>query len=120
MVVMKHIALLTCLLLISACSGRQSFTSSPPWKETDKHLTCDQLLLEMNDAKFWNTAARNNKEMGVTDVLLPISYLNTRSSADDAISATQARLANLNNIYQIKGCAKPYEDTPVPTPNVTQ
>ena len=118
---MKQILSLACALMILAgCSGRESYTSSAPWKETDKHLTCDQLLLEMNDAKFWNTAARNNKEAGFSDFLLPISYLNTRSSADDAIANTQARMANLNNIYQIKGCAKPYSDTPVPTPNVTR
>ncbi len=107
------------LLILSGCSGRESYTSSPPWKETDKHLTCDQLLLEMNDAKFWNTAAINNKQAGFTDFLLPISYLNTRASADEAIAGTSARMANLNNIYQIKGCAKPYPETPVPTPNVT-
>jgi hypothetical protein len=118
----KMIPLLSvcCVVLVTACSGRESYTSSPPWKETDKHLSCNQLLLEMNDAKFWNTAARNNKEAGVGDVLLPISYMNTRSSADEAIASTQARLANLNNIYQIKGCAKPYEDTPIPTPPVTR
>jgi hypothetical protein len=117
---MKKILTLTLLLTLTACGGRDSYTSSPPWKETDKHLNCDQLLLEMNDAKFWNTSAQRNKSMGVMDVILPVSYLNTRSSADDAISSTQARLSNLNNIYQIKGCAKPYEDTPIPTPNVTQ
>lgn len=108
------------LLILTACSGRESYTSSPPWKETDKHLSCDQLLLEMNDAKFWNTAAHNNKDAGFTDFLLPISYLNSRASADEAIASTQARLANLNNIYQIKGCAKPYADTPIPTPMVTR
>jgi hypothetical protein len=118
----KNISLLSvcCVLALAACSGRESYTSSPPWKETDKHLNCDQLLLEMNDAKFWNTAARNNQQAGFTDFLLPLSYMNTRASADEAIASTQARLANLNNIYQIKGCAKPYEDTPIPAPPVTQ
>lgn len=104
--------------LVAACSGRESYTSSAPWKETDKHLSCDQLLLEMNDAKFWNQAAANNRKMGFWDVVNPVGYMSTRDSADQAIGATQERLRYLNNVYEIKGCAKPYSDTPIPAPNV--
>ncbi len=113
---MKKLSLTLCLLLLAACGGRESFTASQPWKQTDKHLSCDQLLLEMNDAKFWNQAARKNKEMGVMDAINPIGYMNTRKSADEAIAQTGERLRHLNNIYQIKGCSKPYADTPVQAP----
>jgi hypothetical protein len=107
------------IINLAACSGKETPVASAPWKETDKYLTCDQLLLEMNDAKFWQGVAQRNKEFGVSDVVFPVSYANTRSSANEALSATTARLTNLNNIYQIKGCARPYADTPVPTPNIS-
>ncbi len=113
------LTLLGLTLNLAACGGKDSHVASPPWKETDKHLSCDQLLLEMNDAKFWQGVAARNKEFGVTDVVFPVAYMNTKSSANEAMAATSSRLSHLNNIYQIKGCAKPYADTPVPAPNVT-
>ncbi len=114
----KLTSLVALTMSLSSCGGKDSHVSSAPWKETDKHLTCDQLLLEMNDAKFWQGVAQRNKEFGVSDVIFPIAYMNTKSSADDAMAATSSRLTNLNNIYQIKGCAKPYADTPIPAPSV--
>lgn len=114
---MKNIILLTtALMAITACSGRPSYTSSAPWKQTDKHLSCDQLLLEMNDAKFWNSAAHKNKGMGIGDVINPIGYMNSRSNANEAIDKTNGRLRHLNEVYRIKGCAKPYADTPIVAP----
>jgi hypothetical protein len=115
---MKHLLALTLLTVVAGCSGKPSHVASPPWKETDKHLSCDQLLLEMNDARFWQGVAERNKEFGVTDVIFPVSYINTKASAEEAISATAGRLNHLNNIYKIKGCDRPYADTPVPAPNV--
>lgn len=114
---MKQLIYISCLCLLAACGGRESYTSSQSWKQTDKHLSCDQLLLEMNDAKFWNQAARKNKRMGVSDAINPIGYMNTRKSADEAISQTQGRLQHLNNIFNIKGCSKPYADTPLQAPS---
>ncbi len=114
---MKNALLSTiCLLTLAACGGRESYTSSAPWKETDKHLSCDQLLLEMNDAKFWNSVANRNKKMGVMDVVWPVGYIGTRASADEAIGQTQDRLSHLNNIFKIKGCDRPYADMPITTP----
>ncbi len=103
------------ILLLAAC-GEESYVASPAWKATDKHLSCDQLLLEMNDAKFWQTIALDNKKAGIIDYLWPVGYIETRASAEEAIASTSARIRHLQNIYQIKGCARPYEDTPVPAP----
>ncbi|TAE33069.1 MAG: hypothetical protein EAZ74_04650 [Alphaproteobacteria bacterium] len=115
---MKNIMLSTCvcLALLTACGGRDSYTSSSPWKETDKHLSCDQLLLEMNDARHWSAEAQKNKSFGLGDALWPVGYIHTSNSADEALEQTGSRLQHLNNIYKIKGCAKPYGDTPVPAP----
>lgn len=103
-------------LVVSACGGKESYTSSAPWKDTDKHLTCEQLQLEMNDAQFWNTIARDNQKGGITDYIWPPGYIATRSSAGEALAATDQRLSHLRNVYTIKGCNKPYADTPIPSP----
>lgn len=110
-------------LLLTGCNGsvlggEQSYVSSPPWKETDKHLNCDQLLLEMNDAKFWQTIAADNKRAGVMDVIWPVGYINQRASADEALAATSARLSHLGNIYSIKGCNQPYPNMQMPRPSI--
>jgi hypothetical protein len=113
---MKHLLVLSLVLGLAACSGKQSYVASAPWKDTDKHLPCDKLLLEMNDAKFWMGVAERNKSFGVTDAVFPVSYINTKASADEAIAAASSRLSHLNNIYQIKGCNKPYADMPTQAP----
>jgi hypothetical protein len=112
--VMKKIsyAILT-LCLLAAC-GERIPTGSPAWKDTDKHLNCQQLLLEMNDAEFWNGVAHSKKRMGVTDFLWPPGYIGTRASAEDAIGATRARMENLRRIYEIKGCNNPYPGMNLP------
>jgi len=110
----KTIALCSLLaFLVSAC-GEDVPIGSPPWKETDKHLNCQQLMLEMNDARFWNKLAHSKAEMGITDYLWPVGYIGRQSSASDAISATQGRIDNLNNIYGIKGCRNPYPGMNLP------
>lgn len=111
---MKAIYTLLILTLLTACGGEQVHVSSPPWKETDKHLNCQQLLLEMNDAKFWNQVAHSKKKMDVSDFLWPVGYISTRASAEEAIEVTEARLGNLQNIYEIKGCRNPYPGMNMP------
>jgi len=101
--------------VLSAC-GEDSYVNAPPWKESDKHLTCEQLLLEVNDAKYWNKVAAEKKKAGITDILWPVGYIGTRSSAAEAMDITGARISNLQNIYNIKGCARPYPNVPVPSP----
>ena len=104
---MKLYLLFLSVLILAAC-GERVPVGAPPWKETDKLLNCQQLLLEMNDAKYWNKVAHSKKSMGVTDFLWPVGYIGTRSSADDAIGITNARINNLRNIYRIKNCDAPY------------
>ena len=110
---MNIIYTLITLVLLTAC-GENVPKGAPPWKDTDKHLSCQQLLLEMNDAEFWNKVAQSKKEMDVSDFLWPPGYIGTRSSAQDAIAATNARLGNLQNIYGIKGCSNPYSGMNLP------
>ena len=110
---MRLIFAIFVMLVLSAC-GDHVPTGGPDWKESDKLLTCQQLLLEMNDAKHWNRKAHAARQMGITDYLLPVSYLSTRMSANDAIATTAKRINRLQDIYQIKGCAQPYPGTDYP------
>ena len=110
---MKILYIVIALTLLSAC-GENVPTGSPAWKPTDKHLNCQQLLLEMNDAKFWNQVAQSKKRMDVSDFLWPVGYIGTRASADDAIAATNSRVSNLQGIYKIKGCGNPYPGMNMP------
>jgi hypothetical protein len=103
-------------LLLSACQGEQSYVGAPPWRESDKHLNCDQLLLEINDARFWQTLAADNKKAGVMDIIWPVSYINQRASAQEALNITSSRISHLTNIYKIKGCDQPYPNIPMPRP----
>jgi hypothetical protein len=102
--------LICAALLLSAC-GVESEVSGPPIRETDKHLKCPELLLEMNDAKFYLAQAEKKKGLNVRNVAWPVGYPSTVSSANDAIAISQERIAYLSNIYKIKGCNDPYPES---------
>jgi hypothetical protein len=105
---MRFIYLFSALMLLAAC-GEEAFVASAPWKETDKKLTCEQLQLEMNDARYWQGVAEGKKKMKVMDVLWLPGYFGTVQNANEAIGATTARLNYLGNIYKIKKCDNPYQ-----------
>ncbi len=111
---MKTLLSLAAVLLLTSACGETVPSGGAPWKETDKHLNCQQLQLEMNDAQFWNQVAHSKESMGVSDFLWPPGYIGRRASAQDAIGTTNARLTNLRNIYGIKGCNNPYPNMNVP------
>lgn len=104
---MKKILLVVPFFLLAAC-GEEVPKGPQAWQQTDKHLNCQQLKLELNDAQFWNDVAKSKMEMGATDVLLPVSYMRTRASAKEALQSTDGRIKNLQSIYEIKGCRNPY------------
>lgn len=108
---MRHLSVMILLLSLAAC-GEEAYVSSPPWKETDKKLTCQQLQLEMTDARYWQQVAQEKKKMGVMDMLWLPGYYGTRKNADEAISSTTQRLTYLGSIYKIKGCDNPYQQMP--------
>lgn len=108
---MRLIMLLCTTLLLAAC-GEEAFVASPPWKETDKKLNCEQLELEMNDARYWQGVAQSKKQMGIKDILWLPGYFGTVKNADQAIGSTTQRLNYLGNIYKIKHCDNPYQQVP--------
>lgn len=95
-------------VLVSGCAS----SSSPKVKamqRKDKLLTCKEILLEMNEAEFYRATAQKNKGPSVKNMLMPLGYISTYMSAEEAIGAAEARVDYLDRIYQIMDCdAKEY------------
>ena len=101
---MKNIVLTTtlCLALV-ACSGKESEKIAAMQKK-DKNLTCREVLLEQNEAEFYRTTAEKNKNPDVKTLLMPLGYISTYMSAEDAVGAANARVEYLARVYEIMDC----------------
>lgn len=106
---MKYSTLLATAFLLAAC-GTDSEPGKPALTKNDKFLTCDEILLEINDAKFLRDMAARNKGASFKNIVWPVGYVQTYSSAEEAIHNTNTRIAYLSNIYAIKRCDDPYPD----------
>src|SRR5690606_11424778 len=89
--------------LLTACSGQESPKVASLQKK-DKSLTCSEVQLEINEAEFYRKTAENNKNPNVKSLLMPLGYISTYVSADDASNAADARIDYLNRIYDILKC----------------
>lgn len=101
----KHSAITAVLTiaLLSGCSGVRS-SSVVPVQSKDKQLTCKEILLDINEAEQYKAAAEKNKNPGVRSFLAPLGYVYTLTSANEAIEASNKRIAYLQDVYQISGC----------------
>lgn len=90
------------LMLLSSC-GEQS-EKVEPLKRGDKNLSCNDVQLEINEADQYKKMAFDKKRLGIKSIVMPLGYIDTFMSADEAISAADARIQYLNRIYDIKHC----------------
>lgn len=93
-------------LLTTACSGTKSQSVSSLQKR-DKNLSCKEIMLEQNEAAFYRKTAENNKGPSVKNVMMPLGYISTFVSAENAIEAANSRIDYLNRIYDILDCDNP-------------
>jgi len=100
---LKKISLLAILLAVTACGSEQS-PQVQAMQKKDKQLTCKEVLLEMNEAQFYQKMAQKNKGPNLKNVLMPLGYISTYVSANDAIEAASARVEYLDKIYSIMDC----------------
>lgn len=101
---MKNIILTSALCVaLVACAGKESEKVATMQKK-DKNLTCREVLLEQNEAEFYKSSAQKNKSPDVKAVLMPLGYISTYMSADEAVSAASAREEYLGRIYEIMDC----------------
>lgn len=95
--------LILSLLVMTCCSGVRS-ASVVPVQSKDKQLTCRDILLEINEAEQYKIAAEKNKDPGLRSFFAPLGYMYTRTSADEAIQASDERIKYLQEVYQLSGC----------------
>ncbi len=96
-------------LAISACGGNESSTSVKSMQKKDKKLSCEEILLEMNEADFYKQMANKNKGPKLKNVLMPLGYISTYMNAEEAVGAADARVAYLDKIYEIMRCEQKIE-----------
>jgi hypothetical protein len=98
----KILTISTALVLLSSC-GEQS-EKVETLKRGDKNLSCGDIQLEINEADQYKKMAFDKKRLGIKSIVMPLGYIDTFMSADDAIEAANARIQYLNRIYDIKRC----------------
>lgn len=107
---LKKISLLLGVVFaISACGGSESSTSVKTMQKKDKKLSCEEILLEMNEADFYKQMANKNKGPKLKNVLMPLGYISTYMNAEEAIAAADARVSYLDKIYEIMRCEQKLE-----------
>ena len=99
----RNIIAVLSILALSACSGVRS-NAVVPVQSKDKQLNCKEIILEMNEAEQYKSAAENNKNPDMRSFLAPLGYMYTMTSANEAIDSAEKRINYLREVYQISGC----------------
>ncbi|PIR39495.1 MAG: hypothetical protein COV35_02990 [Alphaproteobacteria bacterium CG11_big_fil_rev_8_21_14_0_20_39_49] len=99
----KALCLIALASVLLSCSGKESKKIASLQKK-DKKLSCQEILLEMNEAEFYRNVAYKNRGPKLKNVLMPLGYISTYMDAGEAIDAAEARVDYLDRIYQILRC----------------
>ena len=103
----KLLGCIAACVLLSACasgSGVQESKRVQAMQAKDKHLSCRELLLEINEAEFTKGMAEKNRGPQLKNILMPIGYISTYMNAGEAVDAANARISYLDKIYEISNC----------------
>ena len=101
---MRNIFVLSLIFVLSAC-GDDSFKVQPI-QVTDKDLSCKDIDLEINESQFHKEQAQEKKSLGINEIVMPLGYIDTYMSADEAIEAANSRIEYLERVYEVKGCGQ--------------
>ena len=96
------ISLIVTTSAVSACGERSQKVE--PLKRGDKNLSCSDIMLEINEADQYKNMAYEKRQLGIKSIVMPLGYIDTYMSADEAIAAADSRVQYLNKIYEIKNC----------------
>lgn len=99
----KWLSCAAAMLALAACAGTKS-NAVMELTKYDKHMSCEELQLEMTEAQFMLDKAEKNRGMNLKNVLMPLSYPSTYFSADNAVEASTNRLDYLSRLFEIKAC----------------
>lgn len=95
---------LLALFVLTSCGSAHESKKIKSMQRKDKQLSCKEILLEMNEADFYRKMAHKNKGPKLTSMLMPLGYISTYMSAEEAIDAADARVSYLDQIYEIMRC----------------
>ncbi len=101
---MRKTWLLLLPFLAAACSGDKSPKVDSVMQKSDKYLSCNDVKLEMNEAQFYERTAEDNKDFHAKYLLMPLGYVSTYMSAEDAMQTSRERVQYLQSIYDILNC----------------
>ena len=104
----KALCLMMFTSMLASCSGKES-TKIKSLQKKDKKLSCQEILLEMNEAEFYRDVAYKNRGPKLKNILMPLGYISTYMDAGEAIDAADARVTYLDRIYQILRCEEKAE-----------
>lgn len=93
-------------IALGACGGKHSPRAAPV-TTSDKHMSCEELQLELNDAMYIKRTAEENRGMSARNILWPFGYPATYMSAEEAIESADRRIAYLQNVFRAKNCERP-------------
>jgi len=103
----KKILVNSIFLIVIACAGsgdEEKTVKVKSLQENDKNLSCREILLEMNEAQFYNKVAHRSRGIKFMSVLLPLGYISTYMDSEKTIQAAKDRVEYLDGIYQIIHC----------------
>jgi hypothetical protein len=102
----KIVILCAASVILAACAGADYATKVKPMQRKDKRLSCKEVLLEMNEAEFYRRTALKNRGPKLKNILMPLGYISTYMNSEEAIEAAEARVAYLDQIYEIMRCSE--------------
>lgn len=103
------------VLALASCTCKAPHKLKPI-QQTDKKLTCKDVLMEINEAEFRKKEALDASAVSGGQVLLPLCWLPSYFSARNAVEAADDRLEYLTQIHDVLGCGKVAPDRPLPPP----
>ena len=90
-------------VLLVACTCNQPYKVKPV-ERGDKKLTCPDVILELNEAEYRKKQAMSAKGISADQALLPLCWLPTYTSAQEAQKAADERIEYLTQIYNVLQC----------------
>ena len=116
----KALASLGIICLLGACSSGSFTKQVKSMQSKDKHLSCRQILLEINEAEFVKKMEINKRSPNLKHVIMPLGYISNYMSTENTIHSADARVAYLERIYEISGCGNTTKHIPANFPQQEQ
>jgi hypothetical protein len=75
-----------------------------PIQKTDKKLTCEQIIIEINEAEHYRSEAASEQAVGMGEALMPICWVTGFVDGEVGIKKANARINYLGSTYDLLDC----------------